>query len=1454
MPPTAKRYYCQSCGAAFASSAAAPRCDECGRPWGGADEPESVAGVAALLNWIEGWRSEGSLASSSYQLLRRRYESRLEALLERRAAAGSARARRTAARSAVARPAVPAARPAAAAGPVRPAPTGPAAARAQVRPRPPRLPTVDLTKWAAERQADILLYLGAFLLVSAAIIFVNYQGGAITGGIRVAVLAIYTAGFVAAGLLVRRWERAREAGPVFLLIGALFTPLTFVLLHVELLDPRSVPVDVIWLAGSGYSGLFYAILAARGYGRIYAVPAVPALLIAWGALASVVSLPPEWVGAWYLALTVVSTALAPRQGWLRPAVVAGLAILAAAAILEALLAAAFAGAHDAQLGVSLVLLSGWFAVLGEARRAPLLLVPAAISATGAAVATLWAAGLGSEWYVYPILLSAALAVATRALWAHWSRELSVVGWAYAAVLALSPLAFIVAFGDSWHGAASHLIGAAVFAAIAWRNGEGELASSLLDASGELPRRIERVVFGWTAFGLLLAAVALAQRSAGIEQPETGWAYLALAIATGLAIARLGRRHGSIPAALFPPFTVAIAVSFQPWESAPGHDAVLLGAPALTMGLAFATTRRYSLATAGAVLSAAAAAAAWSAFEWSTWTLAVAYGGAGAAAFLGLTRLRRYRAFPSFFTADGLSQPDAAWREAWLLILSWGLPLAAPVTAAVALGQRLDAEPAAVGVETVEYRALVFLALALAPLIAFEGWRLRNWHATALATGWAAAVAYAIWPAFDWPLWTLAVTFTGLGAGAFLVLTRLRRYGAFASFFTAGGPSRPDAAWREVSLLILSWGLLLAAPVTAAVALGQRLDAEPAVVGVETVEYRALVFLALALAPLIAFEGWRLRNWHVTALATALAAGVTYAIWPAFDRPLWTLAVTFMGLGAARFAMLTPLRRSVVPVDLPQASIALLSWGPLLLAPATVWIALGQRLATGDVVAQETVEYRLLAVLVLLLAPPLLFEARRFREWNVAALALGPIVLAMALAWPVFGWPAWTLGAVYWAAGTALFVLLTSRRTYEASRQRPGILVLSWSLLSLGVLTAILGVGQRADQPGVVVDQTVEYGAFATLTLLSVAHVLFEARRLPSWNFAAGAGVLAAAGLSLAWPALAWPGWSIALVYAGLGGGLLVALAPYREYAANRRNPAVLALSWGFLALALLVAYNAMTELVEEADAVVRTAEYYSLTAIVLACTAAVAYEGRRLGDRRMLLVASAIAMASLLMAVAIARPDNVQAYTVSSAVYLIALGLVVRRSPPFIGSHLVVHELATVGGVLTLVLPQAEQSFDPGGAWWGGVLLLESMAFVVVAFLLHARWLSVAGVLTASGVGIRWIAESGDTVPYWAILGAGGMLLIAAGTSLLVHREHWERLAARTVRWWRLSVQVDTSAQRAGAPAARAEPDRPPRRPAVSPAAGERLWQLEALRNEGLITDEEFERKRDDLGDPRPYR
>lgn len=1274
-----RRCHCRRCGARFESDAAERVCPLCGNTWTSAGEPSTVPGLAALLDWIEHWRSEQLLDQRSYEQLTRRYRARLDtAHLEAHPPAPIAPAEVSAAATEPlpAAPEAPLVAPPA--GAAEPHALTPAVGPRQVAPRlgvhegtpprpgappltarpsrPARPPSVDLTQWAAERQADILLYLGAFLLVAAAIVFVNYRGSAFTAEGRVAVLALYTASFVTAGLLVRRWDRVREAGPVFLMVGALFTPLNFVLLDVEILDRRGVPNDVMWLIGAGYSGLFYSVLASRGYGRIYAIPAGPALLIGWGALASVLQLPADWAGSWYLALATGVTAIAVNREFLRPWLLALMAILAALSTISAQGVASETAAQAAQLPVAYALLTAWLAIVGWDRRVGLALPAAATSATAAAIAAMWAVGLGPEWYGYPVVALGGLVIATYDRWAKRSGLGDTLIWGYATLVAVGPLALSPVFVDhGWHGAAAYLGGAAVLAGITWRDRAGDLLRDLFEQTDEAAKLLERIAFGWSAFAMLLLSIGFGQRGAGIERPETGWAYLAASLAVILAMALVGRRHEWGIPALFWPAMVAMGVSLQPWATASGHDAVLIGAPAAAVAAAAVLTKRWSLVVAAVILGAASAAAAWSALDWPTWTLAVAFGAVGVAWFLALTSYRRYSA-------------QAA--ELWIIALSWGLPIAAPIAAFVALQLREADQPATVAVETVEYRAMMFLALALAPLIAFEGRRLHSWQTTAAATGWASLVAYGIWPAFDWPT--------------------------------------------------------------------------------------------------------------------------------------WSLAITFAALGGIRFAMLTPIRtyrrKAAASLSTSQAWIVAISWGPLLLGPATAYGALADRLPS-DLAATELVEYRVLTALLAALAAPVLFEAWRFRSWNVTAVAHIPAAVSAALFWPIMDWPTWSLGVTYWVAGSALFFGLARKRVYEANVRQIGILLLSWAPLALGIAVVFGAVVERADTAAAIAE-TIEYRVLVLLLLASVGHLVYEARRLRNWNVAVMPAALGAIGLAVAWPALDWPIWTLGPVYAAIGSTLLLGLTPYRQYQAlvsgsggdeeapraKQHEPAVALLSWGFLALALMVAYGEVaSELGERWQRAVRSSEYYSLTALVAATGVAVAYEGWRLRQKLVLLGATTVGLVALLMTIAITRPENVQAFTIPTALFLLAVGLIVRRSPPVVANHVLLHEVATIAGALVLVLPQAEQSFDPAGATWGFVLLGEGAALILTAFLLRGRWHAVAGVFTISGVGIRWIAENGDTIPYWVTLGVAGMLLIALGTSLLLNREWWDRTARRTADWWEQS-------------------------------------------------------------------
>ena len=180
----------------------------------------------------------------------------------------------------------------------------------------------------------------------------------------------------------------------------------------------------------------------------------------------------------------------------------------------------------------------------------------------------------------------------------------------------------------------------------------------------------------------------------------------------------------------------------------------------------------------------------------------------------------------------------------------------------------------------------------------------------------------------------------------------------------------------------------------------------------------------------------------------------------------------------------------------------------------------------------------------------------------------------------------------------------------------------------------------------------------------------------------------------------------------------------------------------------------------------------------------IAFEARRLHRRWAYIPVSSAVMVALVMAIAVAEPTNVQAYTVPVSIYLGAVGLAVRRSEPVVPRHLMLHEAVLVAGAAMLVLPQAEQGFAPGGSIWALVLLVEGGAFVAISFLLAARWLAVSGVLTISGVAIRMLVESSDVIPYWLTLSMAGFLLLGVGVLLLLQREQWERVRSKTGQWW----------------------------------------------------------------------
>ncbi len=721
--------------------------------------------------------------------------------------------------------------------------------RQPVPPPPPPAPSFSISEWAARRQADVLLYVGAFLLVVSALIFVTGRGEDFPGILQIAILATYTAGFIVAGLLFSRWQRIREAGPVFLAIGALITPLNFVLLHTAVLSDQEISGAWVWFGGSVYSTVFYGVLVARRLGRLYAIPVAIALLSAWGSLAVALDLPGEWWGAWWMAFVLAAVATIEVTRRWRPVAVVPLAAIATLSILFAHLAARFAGHgfdEHWQLPTTYALLLATVLVAHRTIRLPWTLIAGTVFATITAVAVLWASELDPQWFTAPPLISALLAIFTRPLWSELSTRLSHAAWLLAAAFTLSPLLLLPHHLDgNATGATAAFLGiAAALAAIAWRNqSDGILTPNWSDRAPT--SEPERIAFGWFAWPALLIAVAFAQRALEVERPDTGWAFASLALVASLTMIVVTPRWSNALLAIIPPLLLATFVSVQPDDRFAGHNTTLLALPAAHLLLAFVLVRRWTLALLSVALAFVALAFLWDWQDWPLWRLGVLYSVVGLQLFARLTPLRRYKL---------LAGNDE--RTVAVQLLSWLPTAVAILTAATALGIRLEGTTIEAAT-TVEYRSLVLIVLLLAPMFVFESWRFRRWEPTLLALVVIVGCTAAAWPIFEWPRWTLAVAYSAAGLITFAALTPWRRY-------------RDDSA--ALSVLLLSWAGLLICPLVALGALGNRLetlDANAATL----VEYRTLVVLILLTAAPVAFDGYRsgIRWAYLPASALAMVA-------------------------------------------------------------------------------------------------------------------------------------------------------------------------------------------------------------------------------------------------------------------------------------------------------------------------------------------------------------------------------------------------------------------------------------------------------------------------------------------------------------------------------------------------------------------------------------------------------
>ena len=280
-------WFCLNCGAE--SEAAAQFCHDCGAALH-EQRGHDRRGVAFLLNELHALHTDGAIGDELFLRLRERYREVLRQL-------GARPVPQVEAPQPEAEPeARPDRQPA---GPEEPSPV-------PARPAPEAQPSGP--GWLAEQQANLLLYLGAFLIVIAALTFVSASADSISDRLRMALVALGTLLFLAVGTFCLRIPRVRQAGIVFFAVGALMVPVNFVAGYAFFLADEDIDGTSLWLAGSLASALFYAAVSLLRIGRWYPVPMAVALASSLGALLTLIETPAEVYPASFIGLAFVFAA------------------------------------------------------------------------------------------------------------------------------------------------------------------------------------------------------------------------------------------------------------------------------------------------------------------------------------------------------------------------------------------------------------------------------------------------------------------------------------------------------------------------------------------------------------------------------------------------------------------------------------------------------------------------------------------------------------------------------------------------------------------------------------------------------------------------------------------------------------------------------------------------------------------------------------------------------------------------------------------------------------------------------------------------------------------------------------------------------------------------------------------------------------------------------------------
>ncbi|HYM14959.1 MAG TPA: hypothetical protein VEZ14_05330 [Dehalococcoidia bacterium] len=596
--------HCSACGAA--NPEAAPSCIHC-RFRLELTRGQRTAGLAFLLNELRVAPFTETLTPEQSERLHAQYEGELRALTGER------------------REPAPQPPPARRVAPPRPGRAVAAAANGQPR---------DWS-WLAEQQANLFLFAGAFLTVIAALFYVGYSGQAVSGALKMTLLALYTSAFLVGGVVCLRIPRVAIAGQVFFAVGAILVPMNFVAAR-SIFSDRSLSTESLWLGGSLLTAAFYSAVAYAGLSRVYAFGGGVALVSAVLGGTVVAGVAEEWRPLCFIALAIAMAltdiAASERLRRCLGSIWAAQArVLAVAAILWAIGLAPFAttgrpGEFQFQattlwfLPLTFGVLLAYAALLAVVRRAQDAAWLCIAAFAGGWISVAYATGTPANYYVLaiaalaPILGAGMLAVAepaARRLPQGFGEMLHAAGVAASIASALGAL--IVAEASAERADVGSLERWSLAPAFAFL-----LAFYLIDAFGGRRRSgpagaalalagiCAAVVFGvdasaeYYAFAFVVPAIALAVLVRWTPNTKTSrlhasWRGDVRIVGTGLAVAGVAIAVGAALAAFsaeatyqpqyrgYLPLVFALAAVFFAIEASREKRAGLTGALLVSLG-------------------------------------------------------------------------------------------------------------------------------------------------------------------------------------------------------------------------------------------------------------------------------------------------------------------------------------------------------------------------------------------------------------------------------------------------------------------------------------------------------------------------------------------------------------------------------------------------------------------------------------------------------------------------------------------------------------------------------------------------------------------------------------------------------------------------------------------------------------------------------------------------------